>query len=100
MFNLRPRNHEKRQTVYGPSPGRFALQLTILTLSATTACPPFSILNWTFLIKKVHTSSQNRYVSREPCTCAGTSRSASLLLQLLRMCRRPSSTRGRQVVLP
>lgn len=54
-------------TVYWPSPGRFALQLTILTLSATTACPPFSILNETFLIRKVHTSSQKRYVSSDPC---------------------------------
>lgn len=52
---------------YWPSPGRFALQLTILTLSATTACPPFSILKETFLMRKVHTSSQKRYVSREPC---------------------------------
>lgn len=47
-------------TVIYWSPGRFALQLTILTLSAMTGWPPFSILNETFLIRKVHTSSQKR----------------------------------------
>lgn len=31
--------------------------------------PPFSILKETFLIRKVHTSSQKRYVSSEPCEC-------------------------------
>lgn len=56
---MRP-NSDGNDTIYCPSPGRLALQLTILTLSATTACPPFSILNWTFLIRKVQTSSQNR----------------------------------------
>jgi len=45
------------------SPGRLLLQLTILTLSATTCCE-FSILNVTSLIKNVQTSSQKRYVSR------------------------------------
>lgn len=52
---------------YAPSPGFLALQLTILTLSAWTDWLPLSILKVTFLIKKVHTSSQNRYVSRLPC---------------------------------
>lgn len=51
---------------YGPSPGRLALQLTILTLSACTVWLPLSILNVTFLIRNVHTSSQSRYVSRLP----------------------------------
>lgn len=45
---------------YWPSPGRFALQLTILTLSAITTWPPLSSLNWTFLMRKVQTSSQKR----------------------------------------
>lgn len=44
------------------SPGFLLLQLTILTLSASTTV--FSILKWTFSIKKVQTSSQKRYVSR------------------------------------
>lgn len=46
--------------------GRLALQLRILTLSAVTEVLLPSILNVTFLIKKVQTSSQNRYVSSEP----------------------------------
>lgn len=45
--------------IYAPSPGFLALQLTILTLSAWTDWLPLSILKVTFLIKKVHTSSQN-----------------------------------------
>lgn len=53
-------------SIHAPSPGFLALQLTILTLSACTDWLPLSILNVTFLIKKVHTSSQNRYVSRLP----------------------------------
>lgn len=40
--------------------GFLALQLTILTLSAVTDWLPLSILNVTFLMRKVHTSSQNR----------------------------------------
>ena len=55
----------------GPSPGFLALQLTILTLSAMTVCPPLSSLNWTFLIRKVQTSSQNRYVERLPYAAWG-----------------------------
>jgi hypothetical protein len=53
-------------TSYCGSPGFFALQLTILTLSALTTCPPLSILNCTSLIRKVQTSSQNLYVSSDP----------------------------------
>lgn len=58
---IRPERQNIKQlaTIYW-SPGRFALQLTILTLSAMTGCPPFSILKETFLIRKVHTSSQKR----------------------------------------
>lgn len=41
-------------------------QATILTRSACTVCEPSS-LKLTFLIMNVHTSSQNRYVSRWPC---------------------------------
>lgn len=62
-----------------PSPGRLALQLTILTLSATTGWPPLSILKETFLIRKVHTSSQKRYVSREPCECGAEDAPVSLI---------------------
>lgn len=57
---------EETNSIHAPSPGFLALQLTILTLSACTDWLPLSILNVTFLIKKVHTSSQNRYVSRLP----------------------------------
>ena len=48
-------------------PAGLALQLTILTLSAVTVWLPPSILNWTFFMRKVHTSSQKRYVASEPC---------------------------------
>jgi hypothetical protein len=37
-----------------------------LILSACTGWFPLSILKVTFLIRNVHTSSQNRYVSRLP----------------------------------
>lgn len=53
--------------IHGPSPGFLALQLTILTRSACTVWFPLSILKVTFLIRNVHTSSQNLYVSRLPC---------------------------------
>ena len=52
-------------SAYFSSP-RFALQATILTLSAVTDTELFSILKVTFLIRNVQTSSQKRYVSREP----------------------------------
>jgi hypothetical protein len=43
------------------------LQLTILTLSARTVWLPLSSLKVTLRIRNVQTSSQKRYVSREPC---------------------------------
>ena len=43
------------------------LQLTILTLSVCTVWLPLSSLMVTLRIRNVQTSSQKRYVSREPC---------------------------------
>jgi hypothetical protein len=71
-FHLHPNpNHRGR----GASPPYFSsvffeLQLTILTLSACTVWLPLSNLKVTLRIRKVQTSSQKRYVSREPCVRA------------------------------
>jgi hypothetical protein len=58
-------NNSLSQIFVYASPGRLLLQLTIFTLSAVTEVW-LSNLKVTSLIRKVQTSSQNRYVSRWP----------------------------------